>query len=331
MWRLTRSGGLLLLAFSGACTDEVPIGSWGLEAGRGGTSATAGSGGKATGGTAPTGGTGATGGGIAGSLGDGGAGTESCAVPGVPQAPNARGVAVGTTTTNTDWFWPAPIESIEWDLLIERDHVTDGYFWAHQFGFSETPVGGFLGLQMNGGYREDPPDGQYETADMVLLWISGPPIAAELGDIPFPDARTYLESDRGVQWWTIHAKVELEPCVTYSLRFGQESAAPSGDVWYGAWVRDGSAGTETFIGRILVPAIWGPLSSFTTEITQRIDYVPPQSCSEAEHSSAFYSTPTANGGAMRPTDHTNRFDSILRCATSRFTDLAGGVRHELGL
>jgi hypothetical protein len=251
--------------------------------------------------------------------------------PGVPGPPNRRGVAFGTTTTNTDWFWPAPLESIEWDLLIERDHVTDGYFWAHQFSFSETPVGGFIGLQMNGGFRANPPDGPYETADMVLIWVSGPPVAAELGDVPFPEARTWLEAARSVEWWTIHAKVNLEPCVTYSVRFGQESTATTGDVWYGGWLRDGSTGVETFVGRILVPATWGPLAGFTTEITQRIDYDPPVSCSEPEPSSALYSTPTANGGLMRPTNHSNRFDSQLRCATSRFTELPGGVRHELGL
>lgn len=317
---------LLLAALGIACTDEVPIGSWGLGDGAG-TGGAAGVTGGFTGGSA----NGGSGAGLAGSVGDGGAATESCATPGFPDPPNARGVAIGTTTTNTDWFWPAPLESIEWDLLIERPHVTDGYFWAHQFGFTETPVGGFIGVQMNGGYRPDPPEGEHEIADMVLIWISGPPVAAELGDIPYPDARTYLQSDRGVQWWTIHAKMNFEACVTYSIRFGRESTAPSGDIWYGGWVRDGSTGVETFVGRILVPSMWGPLAGFTTEITQRIDYTPPLSCSEAEHSSALYSTPTANGGLLRPTDHNNRFDSELRCATSRFTSLPSGVRHELGV
>jgi hypothetical protein len=308
--RACRRAAPFLLAFGAACTDEVPLGSWGL-AGSSGAS------GKS--------------GGSSGTAGEGGAGTETCMAPGFPGLPNSRGVALGTTTTNTDWFWPRPLESIEWELLIEREHVTDGYFWAHQFGFAETPVGGFIGLQMNGGYRPDPPEGDHETADMVLIWIGGPPVTAELGDIPFPDARTYLESARGLEWWTIHAKVELEPCVTYGVRFGQESVAPGGDVWYGSWLRDGATNTETFIGRILVPASWGPLNGFTTEITQRIDYDPPVSCSEAEHSSAVYGTPSANGGLLRPTDHKNRFDSELRCATSRFTELPGGVRHELGL
>jgi hypothetical protein len=319
--RCALSLGALTALLTAGCTDEVPIGSFGLVSGSGGTA----------GAIAGASGGGGSGGGVAGGVGEAGAGADSCLSPGLPGRPNSRGVALGTTKTHTDWFWPAPLESIEWDLLIERDHVTDGYFWAHQFSFSETPVGGFIGLQMNGGYRADPPEGPYETSDMVLIWVSGPPVAAELGDIPFPDARTWLEADRGFEWWTIHAKVELEPCVTYSVRFGLESTTPSGDVWYGGWVRDGATGVETFVGRILVPAIWGPLAGFTTEITQRIDYVAPVSCSDAEPSSALYGTPTANGGLMRPTDHNNRFDSELRCATSRFTDFPDGVRHELGI
>jgi hypothetical protein len=320
--RACRRAAPFVVAFGVACTDEVSLGSWGL----------AGAGGSMAGGVAMTAGAGTDGstGGGSGTGGEGVAGLEGCAIPGVPGPRNAGGVAFGTTTTNTDWFWPAALESIEWDLLIERDHVTDGYFWAHQFSFSETPVGGFIGLQMNGGYRPDAAP-RYETADMVLIWVSGPPLSAELGDIPAPDARTLLESERGLEWWTIHAKVELEPCVTYGLRFGRESTAPSGDVWYGGWLQDGSTGAEAFIGRILVPASWGPLSGFTTEITQRIDYVPPTSCSEAEPSSALYSTPKANAGLLEPTNHTNRFASDLRCATSRFTELPGGVRHELGL
>jgi hypothetical protein len=327
--RACRLAALLFVAFGAACTDEVSLGSWG-HGGAGGTAGVAAmaGGGGASGGS--IGGGAGTAVGAAGTAVGGGAGTGSCVVPGVPGPPNARGVAVGTTTTNTDWFWPSALESIEWDLLIERAHTTDGYFWAHQFSFSETPVGGFIGLQMNGGYRSDPAGG-YETSDMVLIWVGGPPVMAELGDIAFPDARTLLESERGLEWWTIHAKVELEPCVTYGLRFGRESTAPSGDVWYGGWLHDGSTGAETFIGRIMVPSSWGPLSGFTTEITQRIDYVPPSSCSEAEHSSALYTTPRANAGLLTPTNHTNRFDSELRCATSRFTELTGGVRHELGL
>jgi hypothetical protein len=294
------------------CTDEVPLGSWGM-AGAGGTGGVV------------------AGGGGGGIIGEGGAPTAECREGGVPGLRNSPGMALGTTNTNTDWFWPGPMDSIEWELLIEEDHVTDGYFWAHQFTFVQA-FGGFFGVQMNGGYKALPPDGPFETSDMLLFWIGGPPLAAELGDIQAPDARTYLETDRMGLWWNIHARYDLKNCVSYRLRVGRESTElPSGNVWYGAWILDTESGEETVLGRILVPYVWGRFSALSTEWSSRIDYQTPISCDEAEPTSAVFGFPTANGGSMLPFSHVNRFDSPTRCATSRFTELPTGVRHELGI
>jgi hypothetical protein len=148
----------VVLAFTFACTDEVPLGSFGVTTGTGGlgSAGAAGSGGASTAGQSSAGrNPGGEGGGGAG------AGAEICLAPGIPGQRNNAGPGVGTTNTNTDWYWPNPFSSLEWDLTIERTNVKDGYFWAHQFGFVNS-VGGFLGVQINGGYQAEPPDGPYE-------------------------------------------------------------------------------------------------------------------------------------------------------------------------
>jgi hypothetical protein len=312
-----------------ACTDEVPLGSWHLGSSAGVPSTGGQSG---SGGTGGTGGTGELGGSGGMSTGEGGAPEQGCAIPGSPGPRNLPGALAGTTTTNTDWIWPAPSDSLEWEMVIEKENVQDGYFFAQQFGFTAA-VGGFFGVQVNGGYRALPPDGPVETTDMLLFWIGGPPERAELGDIPAPDSRSTIETSRGLLWLNIHAKYDLRTCVSYRLRVGRESIDQiTRDVWYGAWILDMETDIETFVGRILVPVEWGRLNILTTQWTSGIDYprgaVP---CDQAEPASVFFRTPTANGGMVRPTSHTNRWDDPARCATSRFTELPGGIRHELGI
>lgn len=306
--RTRRVGVALALAFAGlssvACNDQVPLGSFG----HGGA-----------------GGHGGEGAGDAGAAGAG-AGALVCNAPGSPGPVNAAGSTNGVTLTYTDWTWPSAVDSMEFEIMVETQARSDGYFWAHEFDFVGGS-GGFLGIQQRGGYQAEPPNGQVDIANMVVFWISGGQLAAELGDIAFPEARTHLRDD---QWWTINARYDFRPCRSYWLRVGRQGTDPSGNLWYGAWIRDGESGASTFIGRILVRAALGQLAPLSSMFSNRVIPAVATSCSTPEPASVQFGVPFGGDGSVRPSRHENRFEMRM-CPTSRFTELASSVRHEVGL
>jgi hypothetical protein len=319
------------------CQDEFPLGSWASQ-----PPAT----GAAGAGTGSAGADPGTAGGPFASAGMGGMAprpltSPSCADTGTPGTLNAPGTGPGSTgTTNlyTGWSWPAPVESMEWDLVPEIDPVNDGYYWAHEFSWVNG-LPGFLGLQAHGGFTlTSPSDKDYkvEFTKMVVFWIGGGESrGAELGDIKDPNARALVVSARGTDWMTIHAKYEWQACNVYHLRIEQDGTAETGDIWYGAWIEDLTNHVQTFLGRISVPVEWGQFSQLSTSITTRIDDKPGPlvvSCSVPEYASAIFGIPTANEGTLLATwPATTMFIDPPRCPTSRFTNLATGVRHEIAV
>ncbi len=259
----------------------------------------------------------------------GAGGLASCVVGGTPGPFNQAG-ALGLTRTFTDWSWSAPSDSVEAELRIETDLSKDGYFWAYQFGFVGG-IGGFFGLQRRGGYQADPPDGPVEVAEMAVFWVGGSPLRAELGDIQYPNARAYLEQKMGSGWWTLHARYEWSICQNYRLRVARQSTEATGDIWYGATVRDEVTGVDTFIGRVLVPAAWGQLSTAGSTWIDRIGRGTLTTCNDIEYSSGTFLTPSAANGTLSPTSHSNRFEMPGSCPNARFTELPEGVRHEVGV
>jgi hypothetical protein len=82
---------------------------------------------------------------------------------------------------------------------------------------------------------------------------------------------------------------------------------------------------------MLVPAAWGKLQPSSSMWSNRIGFAPMTTCADAEPATAFYGTPTGDGGSVRPTSFVNRFADPDRCPITRFTDFADGVRHEIGV
>lgn len=327
MRTLAALGGWVFLASAlSGCQDEFPLGSWGGRAtnGQGGTEPSAG-----------------------GAGGTSGAGAmmradPTCGEVGVPGPVNAPGPLttmgqsnIGTTNLYTDWSWPAPADSLEWDLLPENDPPHDGYYWAHQFSFVNG-LTGFFGLQAHGGFQLPPttqdPTPTVDFTKMAVFWIGGSTLPAELGDVPFPNARVLVVSGRGTEWTTVHAKYEWSACTAYRLRIAKDGTEPNGNVWYGAWIEDRSTLVLTKVGRIAVPPDWGQFSRLSTTLTTRIDDKPPAvtTCDQPEPASAIFGTPSGNEGQLWPVG-SPRFQSPLRCPSSRFTDLPEGVRHEIGI
>lgn len=311
----------LFASLSSACRDEVALGAWGsvTVAGEGGGSPIA----DVTGGAAGA---------------SEAAGLPACLEPAAPGISSSPGDLVGATEVISDWVWPAPVSSLKWELMVEREisrptpasPPTSGYYFAHQFSFVEGVVG-FMGLQAEGGYQADPPSSAVDFTKMAVFWVSGPPLSGELGDIAYPDARVASATVAGVSFLTIHARFEWQACRVYRLRVGPDETESDGSTWYRASIEDMSAGTETSLGRLLLPADVGQFSPFSVSRTMPIDFRDNAACDAQAPSSVVFGAPSAEDDGIRASLATSRFVEPLRCTSSRLTELPGAVRHELGL
>jgi len=238
---------------------------------------------------------------------------------------------ISPTGTYTDWGWPENPSRMEWLLAIEQEPADDGYFWAHQFGFAGPGAdGGYLGLQQHGAFQADPPSGPVEKTKMAVFSIAGASIAAELGDIPYPDARTYGDFDGGAGW-NIHVKYDWVKCRPYRLEVGQNGTDDDGNLWYGGWVTDTVTHEKTYLGRILIPKDWGLFNTFSVMWTERFGYGALGTCADLQYSSVIFGFPSGDDGAITPTKGDDHFYNPPSCESSRFTDLELGVRQEMGV
>jgi hypothetical protein len=261
---------------------------------------------------------------------DAGASSPVCADVGEPGDLNAPGVAVGGTATNTDWTWPQPLDSVEFDFAVETNIGNDTYFWAYEFSFVAGPRG-LLGMQGNGYYQAEPPTGEIEVSKMVQFWIGGPPLEAQLGDVDFPDARQAQEQSNGVPGRSIQTKFAWEPCHVYRFRLGLDGTDEDGNRWYGASILDSSTGESTYLGHMLIPLEWGRLSTTATMWTERFPLAATASCGDVQYSSVVFGIPSGNAGTVEPLPATNRFQMPAQCGSSRFTEFPGAIRHEVGV
>jgi hypothetical protein len=323
---------LALVSSLPACREEVPLGAWEFQPapGSGGGTGTGSGGGTGTGTEGGPGQGGDTG------TSSGDAGLPACREFKAPGPLNEPGIVFGATETATDWTWPAPMTSMQWDLMVEREierasataPPTSGYYWAHQFSFLEGIVG-WLGIQAEGGYQIDPTE--IEFTKIAVFWLSGPPLAAELGDIAYPEARVAPQTAAGVNYMTIHARFDWQACRTYRFRLSPAGVETDGTTWYGAWIEDVDSGEEILLGRMLLPADSGPLAPYSMSRTLAIEFGEPTSCSVPAYGSALFGKPRAGEDGVQALLETNRFDIPLRCPSSRFTEFDTAVRHELGV
>lgn len=318
---------LCFVALAG-CRDQVPLGSWLGDGGRDGRSGEAGATDSAGGALGGEGGVEA-GGGASGAA----ATFPACLAPGTPAPINVAGSEPGLTETSTEWTLSDAVESLEWDLSVERDvNETEppsaGYYYHQRFWFDRGIVGIF-GIQAEGIYQAEPPTSEVNVTKMAVFWLSGPPLDAELGDIAFPDARVAPTTANGVSWLTIHARFAWEACHVYRFRVAPESTDPSGNVWYGGWIDDTTTGEITLLGRMLVPSDSGSITPFTVSRVSPIVF-DARTCAVPSPTTAVFGAPRGNGGVVT-SSHTNRFESPARCATSRFTNFGdAAVRHQIG-
>ncbi|MCA9602512.1 MAG: hypothetical protein KC417_10825, partial [Myxococcales bacterium] len=176
------------------------------------------------------------------------------------------------------------------------------------------------------------PGGNVVVITKMLVFAIADSVAldAELGDIPGPNARVENDFDGG-SGWNIHMRYAWEPCHVYALRVGIRDVETNGDRWYGAWIRDLAGGNEIYVGRIRVAASAGRLGSQSVMWSERFGGPAITTCEVQEHSSVVFSVPTSDSGAHTATLLSNAFSSPRYCPNSRFTELQGFVRQEMGV
>jgi hypothetical protein len=290
---LRRLAPFFSVVYLAGCNDQVPLGSWGKEPGQ-----------KSEGAPLP-----------------------ECLAAGTPGPTTPGGAGVAVTVPFTDWVVPTPYEAIELELRIETETVADGDVWAFQVPFA----GGanvLFGLQSLGGYQADPPNGPVVRTKIAQFWASGPPLEAELGDIPYPDARAYLSFEVGSEWWTINALYDWQACRTYRLRLAPDGVEAGRGTWYAGSIIDTQTLDETLLGRMLLSDAQGAPTTPVSTWSNRIGWAPLVACSNIEPASAIFGVPEADG--LRSSSRRHRFAEPLSCDNTRFVDFEGGVRQAFG-
>jgi hypothetical protein len=163
---------------------------------------------------------------------------------------------------------------------------------------------------------------------MTQFWISGPPLAAELGDIQYPDARASRIAEVRGEWWSINAKYDWQPCRPYRLRLAAQESEPGGSTWYAAWVIDVDGETQTLVGRMLVPDAWGGLSSPTSTWSNRIGWSMLDTCDEIEAVSTLFGAPSTTSGLATLREHS--FGALPACPNTRIETFDSAVRQRIG-
>lgn len=344
---------LVLVGATVACEERVSLGSWqqgpplssptSTSTPEGGAAATMAAGGAPTAGSAPeTGGEPST---VAppdaGSSPPPDAGPPpamavplpACDAEGEVGELSSPGLAISGTEIWTDWNWGTPRESVTWDLMIERDVPTrlpgtspvGGYYWHQQFSFVQGVAGRF-GFQTEGIYQSDPPDSLADFTKIAVLWLSGPPLDGELGDIPYPDARVAPAAGAGTNWLTIHARFDWQECNVYRLGFGPDETDDDGNIWYAARIDNMTTGETTLLGRMLLPPDVGLLAPYSASRTSPFDFG-ITSCDDLSPVSAIFGPPRFGDESDFATLTMNRFTAEA-CVGGRFTLFEQAVRHE---
>jgi hypothetical protein len=241
-----------------------------------------------------------------------------------PPAARRSSATAAPCGTYTHLRWPRPrrrfrgFSHFAWQLTPELD-TTQGYFWAHQFAFHDSgnpQCGGYVGLQANGTYSPT-------TTSKVAIFSIWSALDASGGGA----ARPFGGEGTGYQ------TLILWPWVAgrrYELRVGRAADSWETGTWWIGAVRDTVTGEESEIGRILVPARWAGLDTWSVVWTEM--FAPPIArCDDMECASAVFERFRADGD-IEPVAIEPRFGEIAGCTNSRIALLEGNaVRHQMGL
>lgn len=245
---------------------------------------------------------------IAGSLG------ISCSIAEAQASP--RG-------TYSDWTQAASPATGFYNLDIkvypgnEPTTLSHGVYYAHQFGILKGS-GGYIGLQKDAGGKRA----------IFSIWnaleAQGPGLGRPCGAFPPPCAGTFGGEGEGYQTMVPYA---WQPGHYYRYRVWTTSSDARG-TWWGGWIIDETAGTETLIGLIRVPPSWQWLDrvSYTW-----VEYYAAnaRTCSQLGYSVVHFDHPTGNAGTSVAGEPSNHLGPGT--CPSQVTMFGNWAKHEMGL
>jgi hypothetical protein len=177
-----------------------------------------------------------------------------------------------------------------------------------------------VGLQANGTYSPTPSPTSRAKVAIFSIWSA-------LDATGSGAARPFGGEGTGYQ------TLVLWPWVAgrrYDLSVHALSGAEQSSSWWVARVRDSVTGDEAEIGRILVPARWGRLDTWSVVWTEMFAPV-IERCDDMECASAVFGGFRADGD-VEPIGMDSRFGDPATCDNSRIALLDGdAVRHQMGL
>ncbi|MCX5397854.1 ricin-type beta-trefoil lectin domain protein [Streptomyces sp. NBC_00102] len=233
--------------------------------------------------------------------------------------------AVGTTpATYTAYaFTGSPVlTDVSWSTTVRADpgHGSQ-VFWSHRFAF-DGGSGGYIGMQSNGGSGRgflfsvrDASQAVFGSYGSYCQSFRGEEARQEAGEKARPGADQALADGPGGET-TCRMPLDWTAGHTYAF-----TVASEGGGWFGATVRDTTAGTSFELGSVLTPATAISAAGMVdrTEYIERNDS--RATCYDQPLSIARSGLPTANGGALtaRVSGTSNNANA---CAPMTRTDIA---------
>ncbi|QIS13970.1 DUF3472 domain-containing protein [Nocardia arthritidis] len=198
--------------------------------------------------------------------------------PSVAQAIVAGGMAA------IDRTWPevpGGFDDMTFSITVTREPGSNGKtYWAHQWGYTGTTDGGYIGLQSRDGN---------DKALNFSIWG-----ATSWRDSAGATCNLFGHEGSGVQCWINYA---WQQGVTYQI-----TLAKSGTDGWTASITNTRTRENSTVATIVVPPSYGGLAGLSEWVENFAQGAQqPPSCSAVPAATAVYGTPTANGGKVTPT------------------------------
>jgi len=173
-----------------------------------------------------------------------------------------------------NWNWSGSgYWNVDQNIVIKRKATAT--YWAQVWRWTDASFGGYTGLQTNGSRG----DGSTGDTAIFSLWNANAANGPLCGQF----------SGEG-NGYSCRLAYPISLNVLYRLRIWRLNADTGGQ-WWGAWVKNNSTGTDTYIGSIRVGATHGLMTSVRNFSEYFGTAVP---CNQVPRSVADFTQPAAN-------------------------------------